>query len=127
MAKLFKRLFCIILLAASMGSAALAAAGDAERLVGFWREIGRSEALIEFTANGKVTAYFPKARTAKRLDGVWKLDPDGNITMTFTLGRRSMTQKGTLSFEGEAMVLTDQSGDKTRHRRHSGPLPDWAK
>jgi uncharacterized protein (TIGR03066 family) len=121
-----KRLLYIFVIIA-ISSPARAGEGDFERLIGYWREIGSTEALIEFRRNGELTALFPRGDRANRLDGTWKLLPNDGITMTFTTDSRSLRQDGTLKFEGDEMVLIDDKGERTRHRRFTEPLPSWAK
>jgi hypothetical protein len=29
-----------------------------------------------------------------------------------------------LSYQGEEMILTEASGEQTKHRRHTGPIPE---
>ena len=97
------------------------------RLVGYWLEYGRSENLVNFTADGRISMYLRKGEIGDlhTLDGKWTLSPDGRITMVFALRGREISQSGTISFVGGDMILVDERGVKTSHHRHTGPLPAW--
>jgi hypothetical protein len=52
---------------------------------------------------------------------------DARLIVTFEALGRSVTQTTKLSFAGEEMILTDDKGQDTKHRRQSGPMPEWTK
>jgi hypothetical protein len=117
----------LVALVVAVTAAGATAQDSATRLLGLWREFSPGDNLIEFTG-GKFLRYLRKGEIGDRrlLEGDWQLSADGSISMRFTLEGRTFSQRGTLTFAGDEMVLTDRQGNATRHRRHSGPLPDWA-
>jgi hypothetical protein len=122
-------LVCAFVLMIAATGATRAESPDAERLVGLWFQDIGSENLVRFGADRTVSLYLRKGELAdlRSLDGKWVLDDDNAITMTFSVMGKSFSQKGKISFEGDAMVLTDPKGERTHHRRHTGPLPEWTK
>ena len=118
---LFIALFCLV--AAQMR----ASADDAGKLVGVWHEYNPSDNLVKFTADGHVTMYLRKGEIANlhTLEGEWKLANSGMLTVRFTAMGRSVEQTNKLSFTGDEMILTDDKGAQTKHRRHNGALPAW--
>jgi len=104
-----------------------AVADDADRLVGIWHEYSPSDNLVSFSADGRVVMYLRKGEIGdlRQLDGKWNLAKDGNLTVTFEALGRSVTQITKLAFEGEELILTDDKGQETKHRRQSGPMPEW--
>jgi uncharacterized protein (TIGR03066 family) len=99
---------------------------DAGRLVGIWHEYDPGDNLISFTADGHVMMYLRKGEISDlhTLDGQWSVK-DGELVVTFSALGKSVSQSSRLSFEGDEMILTDEKGEKTRHRRHAGRLPEW--
>src|SRR4051794_22822902 len=121
--RLFGRFACVVMLCLTASVGVLAQADSAARLVGFWREYGGSDNLVNFTEKGTVSMYLRKGEVGDlhTLDGTWKLDGSNGITMTFSANGKSFSQSGRLSFRDEDMILTDEQGTETRHRRHTGP------
>ena len=119
---------CAVIVCVMANLAAIAAAGDSDRLVGTWRQHVGNENIVKFGADKSVTLYLRKGEVGNlhTMDGTWELADDGTITMTFTVNGQSFSRAAKLSFEGDEMVLTDDRGDRTRHVRFSGPLPAWA-
>lgn len=117
----FIAFFCL------MAAHAPAAADDAQRLVGVWHEYSPSDNLVNFSADGRVVMYLRKGEIAdlRTLDGKWTLASDGKLTVTFTALGRSITQTNQLSFVDDEMIITDDKGAQTKHRRYTGPLPEW--
>jgi len=103
-----------------------AAADDAGKLVGTWHEYSPSDNLVNFTADGRVTMYLRKGEIGDlhTLEGKWTL-ASGMLTVKFTAQGQTVEQSTKLSFEGDEMVLTDDKGEQTKHRRHTGALPAW--
>lgn len=96
------------------------------RLVGEWVETAASRNYVDFFADGRVSLYLKKGEIGdlKSLDGTWTLTGTNALTVQFTVNRQSITQSATLSFEGEEMLLTDETNNVTRHRRREGALPE---
>ena len=119
-------------LAFCLGFAAASAAvaqdrGLAARLVGTWREYSPTDNLVSFSKAGEWRLYLRKGeiQNLKSLDGRWSVsDPAGTLAIVLMLGGKEKPMPpAKLSFEGEEMILTDEAGKQTRHRRHRGPLP----
>jgi uncharacterized protein (TIGR03066 family) len=106
---------------------ARAVADDAGKLVGTWHEYTPSDNLVSFSADGRVVMYLRKGEIGdlRQLAGKWTLAGNGDLTVTFEALGRSVTQTTKLSFAGEEMILTDDKGQETKHRRQTGPLPEW--
>jgi uncharacterized protein (TIGR03066 family) len=103
-----------------------AAADDSAKLVGTWHEYSPSDNLVSFSADGHVVMYLRKGEIGNlhQLDGKWTL-ASGDLTVTFEALGRTVTQTTKLRFEGEEMILTDDKGQDTKHRRQDGSLPAW--
>ena len=104
-----------------------AVADDADKLVGIWHEYSPSDNLVSFSADKRVVMYLRKGEIGdlRQLDGKWTLASDGDLTVTFEALGRTVTQTTKLSFSGDEMILTDDKGQETKHRRQSGPMPEW--
>jgi len=104
-----------------------AAADEAGKLVGLWHEYSPSDNLVNFTADGHVVMYLRKGEIGdlRTLEGNWVLPGNGMLTVKFTAQGQSVEQSNKLSFEGDEMILTDDKGEQTRHRRYTGALPAW--
>jgi uncharacterized protein (TIGR03066 family) len=104
-----------------------AAADDSGKLVGLWAEYTPSDNLVNFTADGRVTMYLRKGEIGDlhTLDGKWTLAGNGSLTVKFVANGQSIEQTTQLSFPGDEMVLTDEKGELTKHRRYTGALPAW--
>ena len=104
-----------------------AVADDAGKLVGTWHEYSPSDNLVSFSADGGVVMYLRKGEIGdlRQLAGKWTLAGNGDLTVTFAALGRTVTQTTKLSFNGEEMILTDDKGQETKHRRQSGPMPTW--
>jgi uncharacterized protein (TIGR03066 family) len=103
-----------------------AVADDGGKLVGVWHEYSPSDNLVSFTADGRVTMYLRKGEIADlhTLDGAWTVS-NGMLMVKFTAMGRSIEQTNKLTFAGDEMILTDDKGEETKHRRHTGALPEW--
>jgi uncharacterized protein (TIGR03066 family) len=106
---------------------ARAVADDAGKLVGVWHEYSPSDNLVSFSADGHVVMYLRKGEIGDlhQLDGKWTLASNGDLTVTFEALGRTVTQTTKLRFDGDEMILTDEKGEDTKHRRNTGPLPAW--
>jgi uncharacterized protein (TIGR03066 family) len=104
-----------------------AVADDAAKLVGLWHEYSPSDNLVNFLADGRVVMYLRKGEVGDlhTLEGKWSVAGNGDLTVTFAAMGKSVTQTTKLSFDGDEMVLTDEKGELTKHRRYTGPLPAW--
>lgn len=104
--------------------AADAALGD--RLVGTWREYSPSSNIVRFEKDGATTLYLKKGEIGnlRTLDGKWTVSDTGMLSIVYTVGEKSMTLQARLSYVGEEMILTEASGEQTKHRRHTGPIPE---
>lgn len=98
----------------------------ATALAGWWEEYSPSSNIVQFLPDGTVRLYLKKDEIGalRTLDGTWKLENNQTtIDMVFTVLGRTLNRSAQISFEGPEMVLTENGAKKTRHRRHSGPLP----
>ncbi|EJE49458.1 hypothetical protein PMI14_05977 [Acidovorax sp. CF316] len=99
----------------------------ATALVGWWEEYSPSSNIVQFLPDGTVRLYLKKGEidALRSLDGTWKVasDPTG-IEMVFTVRGRTLTRRAQISFEGPEMVIHEGKTQPTRHRRHSGQLPE---
>jgi hypothetical protein len=107
----------------------LAVAADpalGDRLVGVWREYSPSSNIVRFEKDGTTTLYLKKGEIGdlRTLDGKWTVSDTGTLSIVYTVGERSMTLQARLSYDGEEMILTEASGEQTKHRRHTGPIPE---
>jgi hypothetical protein len=117
----------LVLLSLVFGPLAIAAdASLGERLVGVWREYSPSSNVVQFDKEGNTRLYLKKGEIGNlhTLDGKWTVSDTGMLSITYTVGEKSMTLEARLSYEGEEMILTEASGEQTRHRRHTGPIPE---
>jgi uncharacterized protein (TIGR03066 family) len=96
------------------------------KLIGWWEEYSPSSNLVHFTQDGTVRLLLKKGEIGNlhSLDGTWKITRGSNIQMVFSLNGKTLVRDGTLSFQSDEMLLIDKSGNKTRHRRHSGAIPE---
>jgi len=97
-----------------------------DRLVGVWREYSPSSNIVRFEQDGSTKLYLRKGEIGdlRTLDGKWAISDDGMLSITYTVGAKSMTLHARLSYQGEEMILTEASGEQTKHRRHTGPIPE---
>ena len=121
-----KFLFVIIILFAATEKAALAEENVRARVVGLWDELPPGENLVSFAKEGACKIYLKKGEIGdlRSMDGTWTIGGDGKLEITFSINGQTIAQKATIKFDGEEMILTDDGGIVTRHRRHSGPIPD---
>jgi hypothetical protein len=119
-------LFVIGSLFFAAGQAAIAEENLRAKVVGMWDEVPPGENLVSFTQEGACKLYLKKGEIGelRSMDGTWTITDDGKLEITFTVNGQSLTQNAKVKFEGEEMVLTDEKGVDTRHRRHIGPIPD---
>jgi hypothetical protein len=96
------------------------------RLVGEWEELSPSRNYVDFFADGRVVLHLKKGEIGdlKTLDGTWAIDGDNALTVTFTVKGNRFSDLAQLSFDGDEMLLTKESGGETRHRRRGGVLPE---
>lgn len=118
-----------LLALSGLALALLAVAADSalgDRLVGVWREYSPSSNIVRFDKDGTTTLYLKKGEIGdlRTLNGKWNVDGSGMLSIVYTVGERSMMLQARLSYEGEEMVLTEASGERTKHRRHTGPIPE---
>ena len=116
-----------VLLIAFFIAAAPAAADDnrlSQQLVGLWMEYSPSSNLVSFDADRKVKIFLKKDEIGdlRALTGTWAVK-DGIMTATFVSNGQPISNAGKVTFENGEMLLTDNSGVVTRHRRHTGPIP----
>jgi hypothetical protein len=119
----------LLFLLSGLAFAPLAAAADVslgDRLVGVWREYSPSSNIVRFEKDGTTTLYLKKGEIGnlRTLDGKWTVSDTGMLSIVYTVGEKSMTLQARLSYEGEEMILTEASGEQTKHRRHTGPIPE---
>lgn len=100
------------------------------KLTGWWKEFSPSSNLIHFAQDGSVRIMLRKGEIGnlRSLNGTWKITKKNIVHLVFHARGKTMERDEKLSFKGDEMILTNWKGAKTRHRRHSGPLPekyDW--
>ena len=116
-----------VILIAFFITAAPATADDSrlgKELVVLWMEYSPSINLISFTGDGKVKLFLKKGEVGdlRAMHGTWTVK-GGVMTATFTVNNVPISNAGKVSFENGEMLLTDNSGVVTRHRRHRGAIP----
>ena len=97
-----------------------------DRLVGVWREYSPSSNIVRFEKDGSTKLYLKKGEIGdlRTLDGKWSVSESGMLSVIYTVGAKSMTLEARLSYQGDEMILTEASGEQTKHRRHTGPIPE---
>ena len=122
--RLFVLMFCLPFAAVALG--AESAATLSSRLTGMWMEYSPSSNLVRFERDGGTRLYLKKGEIGnlRALEGTWSVSESGILTVTYTVATKSITLEARLTFEGEEMVLTESDGAQTRHRRHTGPVPE---
>jgi hypothetical protein len=100
--------------------------GLGDRLVGVWREYSPSSNIVQFFADGTTKLYLKKGEIPdlRSLDGKWSVSDSGMLSITYTLREKSLTLEAMVSYVGEEMILTEKSGEQTKHRKHVGPIPE---
>jgi hypothetical protein len=119
----------LLLILSGLACAPVAIGADSalgDRLVGVWREYSPSSNIVRFEKDGSTKLYLKKGEIGdlRTLDGKWKVSDAGMLAITYTVGEKSMTLEARLSYQGEEMILTEASGEQTKHRRHTGPIPE---
>lgn len=97
-----------------------------EALVGWWEEYAPSSNIVHFRADGMVALYLKQGEVGPlhELKGTWEIEGDGSLQMRFVVRGHTQNSRLEVSFPGTEMVLKDANGILTRHRRHSGKLPE---
>lgn len=97
-----------------------------EQLVGTWAETGGKDSLVTINKDGSFKLYLKKGEIEDKhyLEGTWKLNPDGKFVVSLNIGDKPDEFSAQLKFEGDEMVLVDDEGKETRHKRHDGPIPE---
>ncbi len=118
----------LLLLLFTFGFAPLsigAEAGLGDRLVGVWREYHPSSNVVQFYKDGTTKLYLKKGeiRDLRSLDGKWVISDSGMLAITYAVGDKSLTLEARVTFDNEEMILTEKTGDQTKHRKHVGPIP----
>jgi len=121
-----KRLIVAICLVVAAQNAAPAQNDLRGALIGTWAEYQPGTNLVQFAKDGSWKLYLTKGEIGElhTLDGKWVLTGDDKLAVTVYSPAGSAVLVATLTFEGEEMVLTDEKGVQTRHRRHQGPIPE---
>jgi hypothetical protein len=101
-------------------------AGDREQLLGMWAEVHPKDNVVYFAKDGSWKLYLKKGEIGDlhSLDGKWEILPGGKLKIVLAMNNQSKTFTSKLRFDGEEMVLVEDDGTETRHRRHKGPLPE---
>jgi hypothetical protein len=118
---------------ASSATAASAIESNADRLaspraslVGQWEEFSPSRNFVDFFEDGRVVLYLKRGEIGdlKELEGTWTLDDANNFSVEFGVNGQRIVQSAKLSFENDEMLLIDDKGATSRHRKRNGPLPE---
>lgn len=96
-----------------------------EQLAGTWLELAKSDNLFIIKADGSYRLLLKKGEIENLhfLAGTWSLDADSKLTLKVKVGSEVITSEAKVSFEGEELILTNESGP-TKHRRVKGPVPE---
>lgn len=115
-----------VLLAAALPATAAEPQNAATLLPGYWEEYSPSSNLVLFTADGTVKILLKKDEIGdlRTLDGKWKMLNADTINLEFSLlDRPFLSTNAKVSFRAGEMILTDKQGQETKHRRHTGKIP----
>jgi hypothetical protein len=118
--------YIIIVALALVCPAFQAHAVNREQVVGMWAEIHPKDNVVYFAKDGSWKLYLKKGEIGDlhSLDGKWTLTTDGKIKIVLTLNGQTKEFSSKIKLDGEELVLTEDGGEETRHRRHKGPLPE---
>ncbi|GAB1264054.1 hypothetical protein [Aurantivibrio infirmus] len=99
---------------------------ESEGLVGWWEEYSPSSNIIRFSPDGIVKLMLKKGEIGnlRSLDGTWEMSDDGAIQMVFSANGKTLSRNGTIIFVNDEMILIDENGSKTKHRRTTDVLPE---
>jgi len=115
-----------ILALALLWQAFPAHAGDREQLIGMWVETHPRDHIVHFAEDGSWKLHLKKNELADyhSLEGTWTISPDGKLRVTLHLNGKTQIFSTRMKFNGEELLLVDDNGTETRHRRHQGALPE---
>ena len=124
------KIFRLLMLLSAVAFAPFAIGADSgsalgDRLVGVWREYSPSSNVVQFFRDGTTKLYLKKGeiRDLRSLDGKWIVSDSGMLAITYAVGEKVLTLEARLSYVGEEMILTEKSGEQTKHVKHVGPIP----
>jgi len=103
-----------------------ACAGDREQVSGVWLETHPRDHIVIFADDGSWKLHLKKGElsTLHTLTGTWTIAPDGRVKVTLNLNGKTQAFTSAVKFDGDEMTLIDADGTQTRHKRHTGPLPE---
>ena len=124
--KSLKYLIIVACFAITTQAVSIAQSAIRAQLVGIWDEVHPKDNLVYFAKDGSWKLYLEEGEigTLRSLNGTWSLSDDGKLTIAFTVNDQKQSMVAKVTFDGEEMVLTEQDGSETRHRRHKGPIPE---
>lgn len=99
---------------------------ERSQVFGLWAEIHPKDNVVYFAKDGSWKLYLKKGEIGDlhSLDGKWSLTPDGKIKIVLTINGKTTEFTSKIKMDGEELVMTEDDGGETRHRRHKGPLPE---
>jgi hypothetical protein len=126
MTKTIRLLFIALLLFGHAVFATETKTEQAAKLVGWWKEYYPSSNLVQFTPDGTVRLMLRKGEIGDlhELVGTWEILDNQVIQMSFSANGKTLVRDAKLTVSDDSMTLTDENGGKTKHRRHSGKLPN---
>ena len=110
---IFSTTLMVILLVSGCGGS------PQDRLVGTWQEIDGEQNIIEFFSDGSFSLNLDKGDigSMEKLNGKWLVLEDGRLKLDISMFGTTQSIVGKLDFDGGEMVLTDDNGKATRHKR----------
>ena len=90
-----------------------------EKLVGTWQEVDGKQNVVEFFEDGSFSLPLNKGEigSMENLNGKWLIIKDGRIKIDISMLGITHSQVGKLDFDGKEMIITDDNGKATRHKR----------
>jgi hypothetical protein len=99
---------------------------QAEQIVGLWKEYSPSTNYVRFYKNGSLQLLLKKGevRDLRVLDGVWSISEKSDLLLKMSMnGKVFHTKSFRLVFRDQEMIMIDEKGEETKHRRHAGQPP----
>jgi uncharacterized protein (TIGR03066 family) len=121
-----RTLVLALLLAAMASQVTLANEELKTKVVGMWQEFHPGDNLVYFAKDGTWKLFLKKGEIGdeRALNGTWKISKEGVLTVVVKVGDKEQKDSTQVRFEGDEMVLSSKSTKETRHRRHTGPIPE---
>jgi hypothetical protein len=98
----------------------------AEQLVGLWNEYSPSTNYVNFSQDGTLQLLLKKGEIGDLhvLDGVWSITEKSDLQITMSMnGKVFYSKSARLVFRDQEMIMIDENGVETKHRRREGKAP----